>query len=248
MSTDKNHSTSGSQKGLTRIILAPPVARAGEADRDDERTFLAELGPGKVAMMGDNPDFEPMPPKPLLLDFFRHRLGHLTKRHLLQSAKRAQEAGHSEALVLACLLHDLAAGGLLRSDHGYWAAQMIAPYVSEEVVFAVRYHQALRYFADEAAGYDYPAAYRRYFGPDYVPPDYIRRDYEAARAHRYYMSARIVTINDIYTFDERAPEIVPDSFADIVGRNFREPEEGLGFDSTPVAHMWRTMIWPNNFL
>ncbi|HTP17372.1 MAG TPA: hypothetical protein VMK13_16250 [Streptosporangiaceae bacterium] len=23
---------------------------------------------------------------------------------------------------------------------------------------------------------------------------------------------------------------------------------GLGFDGSPVAHMWRTMIWPNNFL
>ena len=25
-------------------------------------------------------------------------------------------------------------------------------------------------------------------------------------------------------------------------------KEGLGFDASPVAHMWRTMIWPNNFL
>ena len=25
-------------------------------------------------------------------------------------------------------------------------------------------------------------------------------------------------------------------------------EDGLGFDGSPVAHMWRTMIWPNNFL
>ena len=22
----------------------------------------------------------------------------------------------------------------------------------------------------------------------------------------------------------------------------------VGFDGSPVAHMWRTMIWPNNFL
>jgi hypothetical protein len=125
---------------------------------------------------------------------------------------------------------------------------MIAPYVSEEVVFAVRYHQALRYFADEAAGYAYPKAYTRYFGPDYVPPDYIRRDYEMARAHRWYMSARLLTINDIYSFDEHAPEIDPDEFADVIGRNFQTPLEGLGFDGSPVAHMWRTMIWPNNFL
>ena len=37
-------------------------------------------------------------------------------------------------------------------------------------------------------------------------------------------------------------------FEDVVGRNFRQPAEGLGFDCSPVAHMWRTMIWPNNFL
>jgi hypothetical protein len=43
-------------------------------------------------------------------------------------------------------------------------------------------------------------------------------------------------------------EVDPDIFTDIIGRNFKEPEEGLGFDGSPVAHMWRTMIWPNNFL
>jgi hypothetical protein len=39
-----------------------------------------------------------------------------------------------------------------------------------------------------------------------------------------------------------------DEFEDVVGRNFRQPREGLGFDGSPAAHMWRTMIWPNNFL
>ena len=39
-----------------------------------------------------------------------------------------------------------------------------------------------------------------------------------------------------------------DDFTDIIGRHFRQPKEGLGFDGSPVAHMWRSMIWPNNFL
>jgi hypothetical protein len=61
------------------------------------------------------------------------------------------------------------------------------------------------------------------------------------------MTSRLVTINDIYSFD---PNVTAefDDFTDIVGRNFRQPAEGLGFDGSPVAHMWRTMIWPNNFL
>ncbi len=61
------------------------------------------------------------------------------------------------------------------------------------------------------------------------------------------MTARLVTIYDIYFFDAD-DSIEPETFNDIIGRNFREPAEGLGFDGSPVAHMWRTMIWPNNFL
>ena len=35
--------------------------------------------------------------------------------------------------------------------------------------------RALRYFADESVGYSYPEACIAYFGPDYCPPAYIRR-------------------------------------------------------------------------
>ena len=81
-----------------------------------------------------------------------------------------------------------------------------------------------------------------------MPPEYIRRDAEFAKAHKWYMSARQVTLNDIYFFDDTSTPLDPEIFTDIIGRNFREPEEGLGFDGSPTAHMWRTMIWPNNFL
>ena len=62
------------------------------------------------------------------------------------------------------------------------------------------------------------------------------------------MTSRLVTINDIYSFDPNVT-VEFDEFADIVGRRTSaQPTEGLGFDGSPVAHMWRTMIWPNNFL
>jgi hypothetical protein len=230
-----------------RLILSAPVGRVGTPEAEDERAVLALLGPGRTMMMGDNPMLPKMPEKPRLLDFFRFRMGDITFRHLLQSARLALDAGHGEKVVTACLLHDISNGCLIRADHGYWGAQMIAPYVSEEIAWAVKYHQALRYFADESVGYDYPESYRLFFGPDYVPPDYIRRDAEAARAHRWYMTSRLVTIYDIYSFDGEA-SIEPEEFTDVIGRNFREPTDGLGFDGSAVAHMWRTMIWPNNFL
>ena len=230
-----------------RLIVPAPVGRIGTGLPDDEKQLLASLGPGAVMMMGDNPALPKMPERPTLLDFYRLRFGDITFRHLVQSAKHALDAGQDEKIVMACLLHDIANGALIRSDHGYWGAQLVAPYVDEEVAWAVRYHQALRYYADDSVGYRYPDAYLRFFGADYAPPDYIRRDYEAARAHRWYMSARLVTIYDIYSFD--APlDFDPDILTDIIGRNFKQPKEGLGFDGSPVAHMWRTMIWPNNFL
>ena len=53
--------------------------------------------------------------------------------------------------------------------------------------------------------------------------------------------------NDIYSFDPNA-KVNLDDFVDIIGRNFKQPEEGLGFDSSPSAHMWRTLMWPTRYL
>jgi predicted HD phosphohydrolase len=68
-----------------------------------------------------------------------------------------------EKVVIACLLHDIAMAGLITADHGYWGAQLIEPYVDEEVSWAVRHHQALRYFPDQSVGYSYPDAYIKVF-------------------------------------------------------------------------------------
>ena len=229
------------------MILPSPVGRVGTGVPNPEEGLLAQLSAGTVMMMGDNPALPAMPAKPQLLDFYRLRFDDFTVQHLLTSAKHALDAGHSETVVIACLLHDISNGCMIRTDHGYWGAQMIAPYVSEEVAWAVKYHQALRYFADESVGYAYPESYLAFFGPDYVPPSHIRRDAEDARNHRWYMTSRNVTLYDIYFFD-RTERVDPEIFTDIIARNFKQPADGLGVDGSPVAHMWRTMIWPNNFL
>ncbi|MEY2925604.1 MAG: hypothetical protein RL367_81 [Pseudomonadota bacterium] len=237
----------GPQAGRSRMIMQAPAGFLGTGLPMPEQALMARMDSDHVFMMGDNPALSPMPDKPKLLDFFRHRFGDITFRHLLTSAKKALDDGQSETIIMACLLHDISNGALIRADHGYWGAQLIAPYVSQEVAWAVQYHQPLRYFADDSVGYTYPDSYLRFFGPDYVPPAYIQRDHAFARSHHWYGLARAVTLYDIYFFDE-GPVIDPDIFTDIIGRNFKQPEQGLGFDGSPVAHMWRTMIWPNNFL
>ena len=235
------------QQGRERIICPSPIAWVGTDTPDPEPGMLARLSEKAVFMMGDNPALPRMPERPTLIDFFKLRFNDFTVQHLLASANRALKEGHDEKIVMACMLHDISNGCLVRPDHGYWSAQIVAPYVDEEVAWAIKYHQALRYVPDESVNYAYPVSYDRFFGADYEMPAYLRRDAEVARAHRWYMTSRVVTINDLYFFEDTDP-VDPEIFTDIIGRNFRQPEEGLGHDDSPSAHMWRTMIWPNNFL
>ena len=232
---------------MRKLSIPQPVDLIADSDSATERAMMAELGPETELMVGPNPALAPMPAKPRLLDFFRLRFSKTTRNHLLQSAANARKAGHPEKIVLACLLHDISMGALIRTDHGYWGAQLVAPYVDEEIAWAIKHHQALRYFADPEVGYEYPQAYVRFWGKDYVVPDYLKRDHDSARAHRWYGTSRAITLNDLYSFEDGVV-IDPDEFEDLIGRHFKEPQEGLGFDNSPTAHMWRTMIWPNNFL
>src|SRR5262249_20934000 len=97
---------------------------------------------GKYQLMDDDPRLPEMPAKPTLLDYFTYRAKGIN--HLLQSATHALKASMPEKTILACLLHDIANAIFIKSDHGYWGAQLIEPYVDEEVTWAVRAHQALR--------------------------------------------------------------------------------------------------------
>ena len=222
--------------GRRRIIMPPAAAVMGTPASASQGALLAEAThPDTVFMMGDNPALPKMPERPALEDFFLLRFSPIARTHLLQSARVARLNGLGEKVIMACLVHDIAIAGLLSANHGYWGAQLVAPYVNEEVAWAIEKHEALRYFADESVGYTYPQAYIDYFGPDYRPPDYIRREHEAARQHRWYMTSRLVTVNDIYSFD---PDVAVDfdEFADVVGRNFRQPRPR---DLGSTAPRWR---------
>jgi len=229
---------------LNRRVAKSVLFTSGELD--PTRPVSPPADPSQLALMGDDPRLKKMPARPTLLDFFKFRFSP-SQNHLLQSATHALKAGNNEKVVLACLLHDIGVAGFIRSDHGYWGAQLVEPYVDEEVSWAIRAHQALRFYPDESVGYSYPETYIRLFGEDFKPEPYIEEEYRRARNHKWYMTSRLITVNDIYSFDPNAV-VSLDDFVDIIGRNFKQPEEGLGFDNSPVAHMWRTMIWPTKYL
>jgi hypothetical protein len=228
---------------LDRIAVKSVIYTSGE--RDPREPMPRPDAKGRYFLMGHDARLPKLPDRPTLFDFFRLRLG--PAMHLLQSARLALKSGANEKVVIACLLHDIAIPSFIRSDHGYWGAQLVEPYVDEEVSWAIRYHQALRFYPDESVGYQYPEMYKPLFGPDYKPEPHIDRAYREARAHRWYMTSRLITLNDLYSFDPNV-RVELDEFTDIVGRNFKQPKEGLGFDASPSAHMWRTINWPTRYL
>ena len=228
---------------LDRVVVRSVLFTSG--DRDPTAPVQRPPDQGKLYLMGDDPRLPRMPDKPTLFDFFRYRFG--PAAHLLQSARLALKSGASEKVVLACLLHDIAISGFIRSDHGYWSAQLLEPYVDEEVAWGIRYHQALRFFPDESVGYRYPELYLKLFGADYVPEPHIQEAHRYARSHKWYMTSRLITVNDLYSFDPSV-QVALEEFTDVVGRHFRQPKEGLGFDQSPSAHMWRTINWPTRYL
>ena len=219
-----------------------PAAKADAAEEEEQQQQGAQpRGTGRLLLPRSTP-LEPMPEKPTFLDFFRLRLS--SSNHCLQSANHALETGQPERTVMACLLHD-GVQGLIRADHGWWGAQLYEPYVDERISWGIRYHGALRFYPDDTVGYDYPYdLYNRIFGEDYVPPDYIVKAYEEARNHRWYMESRLITVNDLYAFEEGV-ELTIDPFIEIIERNFKSPPEGLGYDNSPSAHMWRTIANPD---
>ncbi len=162
---------SGDQSGSKNETKKYPTAAEVE-DQIKTRPFRQGAGFLIVPRAGGNvTKLPPMPPNPTLFDFFKLRFTD-TSNHVLQSANLAMKNGMSEEIILACMLHDVVQE-IIRTDHGWWGAQLFEPYVSERVVFAIRYHQALRYYPDPAVGYEYPDLYRELFGSDYVPPPYI---------------------------------------------------------------------------
>ncbi len=209
----------------------------------DKAPLRRGIGNLFAARTGNVHRLAPLPERPTLIDFFNLRFM-ATSNHVLQSANRAMKNGMSDEIVLACLLHDVVQE-LIKVDHGWWGAQLFEPYVPQKTAFAIRYHQALRFYADPANGYEYPDMYRRMFGEDYKPEPYIEATYKMVRRHKWYIAPRMVTVNDLYAFD---PSVHVDlrQFTDLIGRRFRQPKEGLGFDGSPVAHMWRSLMRPDS--
>ncbi|HEX5000781.1 MAG TPA: HD domain-containing protein, partial [Terriglobia bacterium] len=127
------------------VLVYGGILLKGRSSNNIMKTPLPKKAPSDISL-------PPMPPKPTLVDFFNLRFEE--GQHTMQSAMRAMANGLPEEIVFACLLHDTGMA-LQMPDHGYVGAALYEPYVSEKVSWAIRYHQALRFFPDPAVGSEY---------------------------------------------------------------------------------------------
>ncbi len=102
------------QAGLSRMIARSALGNIGTGSTWDDHDLLDKLDAKHVFMMGDNPALPRMPEKPTLIDFFKYRFNDIAVSHLLGSAKRAMDDGRSDTVVMACMLHDISNGCLIR--------------------------------------------------------------------------------------------------------------------------------------
>lgn len=73
--------------------------------------------------------------------------------HVLQAATRAYEAGESEQMVVAALLHDIG-DDLAPYSHSEMAASILRPFVDDEIYWVIKHHGLFQmyYYAHHSGG------------------------------------------------------------------------------------------------
>ena len=168
-------------------------------------------------LMGEDPRLPPLPEKPTLLDFFRCRFAIAPQAHLLQSANLAQKNDLSDKMVLGLPAARHRGGGFhphrprllgrparraLRGRGGELGrsapTRPCASFPTNRSGTTTRRTTACS------------SATTTSRSPTWWPR--TRR----ARSHKWYMSARVICVNDLYSFD---PDVHVDleQFEDVVG-------------------------------
>jgi predicted HD phosphohydrolase len=130
--------------------------------------------------------------------------------HCLQTATLAERAGADDEVVVASLCHDIGKAVSV-PNHGAIAAEMLKPYVSDDIYHAVKHHQ------------DFQGRY--YY--EHLGLDKNARDRFAGEPW-YDMAEKLVDRWDAPAFDPSYDIDSLDSFAPEVGRVFSRPKRMAG--------------------
>ena len=173
----------------------------------------------------------------------------LRPTHLLQSAKHALKAGLPEKTVLACLLHDIGVVGFIRCDHGYWGAQMIEPYVDEEISWAIQVAPGVAFLPGRVrSATPIPTSTSGCSARTTSRSPTSMKSTSAHAQHKWYMTSRMITVLRRLLVRPECRSGASANSRTSSAATGKQPKEGLGFDNSSSSHMWRTLNWPTRFL
>ena len=153
---------------LDTIIVKSRLFNLADADISiPNGPALLAANPGKHMLMGDDPRLPKMPEDPTLMDFFKYRFSP-SQNHLLQSAKLPLKNGHGreDRPRLPAARHRrrrLHPRATMATGARSWSRRTS----TRRSAWAIRGHQALRFYPDQSVGYAYPEMYIKHFGADY---------------------------------------------------------------------------------
>jgi len=131
-------------------------------------------------------------------------------QHSLQSATRAEEAGESEEMIVAALLHDIG-DTLAPLSHSELAAAVLRPFVSERTHWIIAHH-----------GLFQMVYYAHHYGRD-------RHARDRYRDHPWYQDCVDFCENyDQNCFDPAYPTKPLEHFIPMLQRVFAKPRKGFG--------------------
>ena len=132
---------------LDYIVIKSRLYSMAEGDMGPAPNAAALMAknPNARVLMGADPRLPPMPEKPTLMDFFEFRLAPPRICCKAPNTRSMPGCGEHGPRLPPARYFDV---GFIRGDHGYWGAQLVEPYVDEEVTWAIRAHQVLRFYPD----------------------------------------------------------------------------------------------------
>ena len=129
--------------------------------------------------------------------------------HCLQTASRAERAGADDEVVVASLCHDLGKA-VSEPNHGAISAEILKPYVRDDVVWMVRVHQDFQ-------GRHYYA----HFGGD---PDAREKHRDTLDADTFALAERFADEWDQTAFDPDYDTLPLEHFEPLVRKVFAQPK------------------------
>ena len=223
------------------------MAEEGDMGPPPNAARLMAANPNARVLMGDDPRLaRDAGRSQTLMDFFKCRFG--PAAHLLQSAKHAVNAGLPDNMVLACLCTTsrrsvssaaITATGAPNSWSPTSTKKLPGPSAPTRCCASTLTSRWATNIRNPTSKRSAPITGRIHISMKII---------SGCETTNGTMSGRMITVHDICSFDPDA-KVELEEFTDVIGRNFRQPEQRiLGFDNSPVAHMWRAMIRPAKYL